>query len=186
MPSRPTDEELVGQWRRGDVQAFNAIVVRYRPGLWSFASRILEDKEEAKDALQEAFSNAFYNERQLREPKELKAWLFSIVKRQCFAILQTRRSDLMSNDVMDRDVILESSIDRDVLVAVREALKQLRDDRRDAILLFEVAGYDREYVGVILGISTRSVSRLLAQARRQMAEELRYLRKDTSGDGRQI
>ncbi len=85
------DEHLVERLRRGDETAFEVIYERHVHGLLSFCRHMLGSREEAEDAVQQAFAAAHRD--LLRDDREirLKVWLYAIARNRCVSMLRARR-----------------------------------------------------------------------------------------------
>jgi RNA polymerase sigma-70 factor (ECF subfamily) len=94
-----SDEELVRRARGGDRDAFARLVERYeRPGR-VVASAVLRSREEADDAVQDAFVAAFEKLNRLWSPSKFGAWFFQIVRRRALA---QRRSSTRKRAITTR------------------------------------------------------------------------------------
>ena len=78
-----TDAALVAQARSGDVEAFSRLVDRYYDDCTRFARRMLGNRHDAEDALQEAFVNAYRGLARYREQDAFRSWLYRIVVNEC-------------------------------------------------------------------------------------------------------
>lgn len=87
----PTDEDLVQSARDGDVSAVGLLFDRYRAPLYAVALSVLQDPDEAQDAVQDAFLVALSKFHELRDPSAAGGWLRSIVRNNCLMRLRTRR-----------------------------------------------------------------------------------------------
>src|SRR5687768_8757319 len=85
------DERLVEQVRRGNEAAFEAIFDRYHRGILAFARHMLSSAEEAEDAVQHTFIQAYDAMRRGDRELKLKAWLYTIARNRCLSVLRARR-----------------------------------------------------------------------------------------------
>jgi DNA-directed RNA polymerase specialized sigma24 family protein len=86
-----SDERLVARVRAGSEAAFATLFERYRGPLLSFCRHMLGSQEDAEDAVQLAFANAYRH--MLRTDRELRVrpWLYRIARNQCITTLRNRR-----------------------------------------------------------------------------------------------
>jgi RNA polymerase sigma factor (sigma-70 family) len=84
------DKTLVAAARRGDDSAWGVIYDRYGDKLHDHCHRILRDRDEAADALHDAFLAASRNLHQLRDPDRLRPWLYSICRHTSLRRLRAR------------------------------------------------------------------------------------------------
>ena len=78
-----TDAALVERARAGDVDSFGLLVDRYYGDCTRFARRMLGNRHDAEDALQEAFVNAYRGLGRYREQDAFRSWLYRIVTNEC-------------------------------------------------------------------------------------------------------
>lgn len=94
------DASLVEAARSGDGSAWAAIYDRYADRLHDHCHRILRDRDEAADALHDAFIAASRNLEQLRDPSRLRPWLYSICRHEALRRAK-RRSRVELTDEVD-------------------------------------------------------------------------------------
>jgi RNA polymerase sigma-70 factor (ECF subfamily) len=131
------DGELVRQARRGDRRAFGELVGRYRDMVYGVAYHYLGNVDDAQDAAQEAFVQAYGRLGQLREPEKFAPWLRRLV--QNLSVDHRRRRDrpvVVDTPCADRP--LERLTTR---LAVREALGRLSETVRLTVTLCYLGGY---------------------------------------------
>src|SRR5258705_299121 len=85
-----TDAELVARTCAGDADAFGRLVDRYYDDCTRFARRMLGNRDDAEDALQEAFVNAFRGLQRYRERDAFRGWLYRIVVNECRRLASRR------------------------------------------------------------------------------------------------
>ena len=92
------EEALIASARKGDVRAFNQLVLLYQSMAYNLAYRILNDPDAAADATQDAFISAFKAMRKFRGGS-FKAWILRIVTNACYD--QLRRKQRRPTDSLD-------------------------------------------------------------------------------------
>ena len=164
------DDHLVGQVRRGNEAAFEAIYERHVPGILSFCRHMLGSLEEAEDAVQHAFAAAHRD--LLRDEREirLKPWLYAIARNRCLSVLRARREQPQetldaSTEGLDDEV--ERRADLRELVA---DLHDLPEDQRAALVLFELRDLSHADVAAALGCEAANVKGLVFRARAGLIE----------------
>ena len=76
--------------QRGDTLAFNRLVLKWEKTVYNAALRMLQDREEAAEATQEAFLLAFKSIRRFRRDSKFSTWLYRIVLNYCLTRLKQR------------------------------------------------------------------------------------------------
>jgi RNA polymerase sigma-70 factor, ECF subfamily len=142
----------------------------------AYCLRRLPSREEAEDAAQHTFMNAFRGLRQGVVPRSEAAWLFKIAENVC---RERRRSAWRRNQlelVQDPDGMagLAASPQRthDELAGLADALAELPPNQQRAILLREWQGLSYREIAEQLGLSEAAVETLLFRARRSLARKL--------------
>ncbi len=160
------DSDLVARARDGDEQAFTLIVVRYQQSLGSYLFRLLGDEEVARDLIQETFLDAFRKLSSLRNPDQLRTWLYRIAINKSRGWRRRERLiqwlPLASSINRQQADDLETGESRD---AIRDTLAKLRTDQAIALLLHDLAGFKSEEVAEILSISTAAARKRITRGK---------------------
>ena len=132
------DEHLVERVRRGDEAAFEVIYERHVHGLLSFCRHMLGSREEAEDAVQQAFTAAHRD--LLRDDREirLKAWLYTIARNRCVSMLRARREQPDDRFETSTDGLTDQVQQRADLRELLDDLHDLPEDQRAALVLSEM------------------------------------------------
>src|SRR5687767_6609560 len=86
-----SDERLIAQLRRGNDAAFEALYNRHHAGVLSYCRHMLGSRDEAEDALQQAFVSAHADIVSSDKPIRFKAWIYTIARNRCLSVLRSRR-----------------------------------------------------------------------------------------------
>lgn len=148
LVNRSSDGHVVTRVLRGDVEAYAELVHRYRDRYARYAMHMLGNREDAEEALQDAFTRAYRSLCRCEDPERFGAWLFRILVNRC-RTLGARRGRRARTFVVDESALLDAAEDHPAdRTAWREeigrALAQLRAEQREAFLLkyVEDLGYD--------------------------------------------
>jgi RNA polymerase sigma factor (sigma-70 family) len=176
---------LINDARKGDLEAFNRLVLAYQDRVYSQAYRVLNDPQAADDATQEAFISAFKNLRSFRGGS-FRAWLLRIVTNACYDELRRRKRkpttsleplDDSGNEIesphwiADPGEMPEDSVVRSELgQAIQECLDRLPVDFRVVVVLVDVQGMDYLEAAEVIGKPLGTVKSRLARARGRMRE----------------
>ena len=145
---RSSDAPIVARVLRGDVEAYAELVGRYRDRYARFAMHMLGNREDAEEALQDAFIRAYRSVARCEDPERFGAWLFRILVNRC-RTLGARRGRRARTFVVDEAALLDAAEDHPAERSawreeISRALQRLRPDQREAFLLkyVEEMGYD--------------------------------------------
>lgn len=173
-----SDAVIVTRVLRGDVEAFAVLVERYRDRYARYAVHMLGNREDAEEALQDAFTRAYRSLARCEDPERFGAWLFRILVNRC-RTLGSRRGRRARTFVADEAAVLEAAEDHPAdRSAWREeidrALGQLRSEQREAFLLkyVEEIGYDEmsQMTGVGVSALKMRVMRACERLRELLSE----------------
>jgi RNA polymerase sigma-70 factor (ECF subfamily) len=153
-------------------QLFQSLVTQYADDVFRYAYWLSGNKPVAEDLAQETFLRAWKSIDKLNDPKAVKGWLFTIVRRENarrFERKQFDYSDFPSEEIPENKSHYDTSIEAHVL---REALKRLPVEYREPLLLQVEFGYSQKEIADHLGISVGGAGTRLFRARKQLKEML--------------
>jgi RNA polymerase sigma-70 factor (ECF subfamily) len=166
--------QLIYKAKRGDQQAFAALVRKYQGSVFRQAYAMVGDRMEAEDIAQDAFVKAFYAIKKLDNEYAFTSWLSRIVSNACYDHLKkaSRRKNVPLLD-HERKASRESPIERSqTRMTIRQALQKLSPDHREIIILRDVQGYTYNEIADILNIPVGTVKSRISIARTTLKEEL--------------
>ncbi len=167
-----TDGELVARALAGDRAAFGILVERYAASVRRVALAVLGDPDDADDAAQDALLAALTNLRQYDAARPFGPWLMRVVANA--ATDRRRRRRVRHTEPLDPrlaagGVAPDAETQRRALgQRLREALAQLPERRRIAVVLFDVEGYSHAEIAHVLGIPEGTVRSEVFHARRAL------------------
>jgi RNA polymerase sigma factor (sigma-70 family) len=160
---------------RGAV-ATHDLYERYAKQIHNFCLHQLGNREEAEDATQSTFLNAFRGLERGVEPEFESAWLFKIAHNVCLTRQRSsfRRRRVESPGDLDaiQDLLPSPQRDADELIRLTDALHGMPEQQRKALLLREWQGLSYKEIGEELELSQPAVETLLFRARRSLAQGL--------------
>jgi RNA polymerase sigma-70 factor (ECF subfamily) len=133
-----SDRTIVEQVLSGDVEAYARLVDRHYDRCARIAVRILGNREDAEEALQDAFLRAFRALEEYEHRERFAAWLTRILVNQCRTMLaRTRRREAVFLDVEPRELELavEGNGGSGAWPDLEHALAQLPLEQREAVVL---------------------------------------------------
>jgi RNA polymerase sigma-70 factor (ECF subfamily) len=178
----PSDEELVRRLATGDSWAKEALYRKHFGFVWSTALRLLGNRVEAEDVVQDAFLTAFDEFDALRDPNALGAWLLRITVHQVHRRYRRRKLlrvlglegrnavvglELLARDGCDPEVTLE-------LARLDKLLQDLPSAQRIAWMLRRVDGHSLEEVAVACDCSLATAKRRIKAADDQIRQDMEF------------
>lgn len=185
--SRPEDDErdLVRRARRGDREAFSALVQRYQSRVVGVARALVHNPDDAVELAQETFIRAFQNLAGFEGRSSFSTWLYRIASnlaidwrrretRYVVAHGEEAESELRKIPSGEGDSF-RSLVRDETSRKVREALKELTPEHREVILLREMEGLSYEEISEILNCPKGTVMSRLHYARSHLRSLLKGL-----------
>jgi RNA polymerase sigma-70 factor, ECF subfamily len=174
-PAQRRDLRLIERARDGDVDAFNDLVVHHQDHLWALVARMVPDRDQASDAVQEAFLSAYRNLARFRGGS-VRSWLGRIAINAAMDAQRARkRRPLQPYPELEDDSWQpragdDADPERTAVAAERSrvlatALAHITPDQRAAIVLFDVEGYDYQEIADLMGVSLGTVKSRIHRGR---------------------
>ncbi|MBP9501571.1 MAG: sigma-70 family RNA polymerase sigma factor [Candidatus Promineofilum sp.] len=176
------EESLIQQAQKGDIVAFNRLVVQHQEMVFNVAYRIMGDPDVAEDVAQETFITAYQSLRTFRGGS-FKSWLIRVATNRCYDELRRRkrRPQTSLDEIMDENesfAFLRSPNEGpeahrqrvELALAIEHCLKELPDDQRIATVLGDVEGYDYQEIATITRVSLGTVKSRLSRARARLRD----------------
>jgi RNA polymerase sigma factor (sigma-70 family) len=165
------DERLVEQLRRGNEAAFEVLYDRHHAGVLSYCRHMLGSRDEAEDALQQAFISAHADIVSSDKPIRFKAWIYTIARNRCLSILRARREQPSDDlDPVSTAGLSEEVQQRADLKELLADMHELPEDQRAALILSELGDLSHQEVSQVIGCEAAKVKSLVFQARSGLIE----------------
>ena len=186
MSERQADQELVSRAQDGDKRAFDLLVIKYQQKVAGLISRYLRDPNEIMDVAQDAFLKAYRALPGFRGESAFYTWLYRIaintVKNHLVAQGRRPPGDDVEAEVAEqmdfghrlRDVGTPESLllSEEIANTVQEALDDLPDDLRTAIVLRELEGLSYEEIANAMECPIGTVRSRIFRAREAIDKRL--------------
>ena len=166
-----SDAELAIRVSSGDRAAFEALYDRHARQLFSYCRHLLRSREDAEDALQQTFGKAYVALQKGDVPTELRAFLFTVARRECLTI-RRRAPAAAEGGVSERPAASPTAEveRREELRAIAADLAGLPPRQSEALVLTELAGLSHAEVAQTVGCDAVQVKALVFQARESLAK----------------
>jgi RNA polymerase sigma-70 factor (ECF subfamily) len=132
------------------------------------------DRDDAADALQEAFIRAYDSLASCRDPGRFKAWLFRIVSNQCHNVRKRRRGHL-SLDRGSEPAAKADSECTEIAEVLELAMKTLTEEQREAFVLKHVDGRSYAEIAELLGVGEDALKMRVYRARDELKKRIEEL-----------
>ena len=187
------ESELVTELRAGSETAFDWLVTHYHGPVYNLILSMLGDVSDAADGTQEVFLKAFRGIRTFRQGSSLKTWLYRIAIREALNHKRWFKRHLQKNVSIDagpeegRHTIeiedegatpFEQLAAHEIQDAVQNALQQIPQAFRSAVILRDLEGLSYEEIAEVLECSIGTVKSRILRGRRALKELLEPLLAD--------
>lgn len=175
------DAERIERILKGDSTAFRELVNRHKDYAFTLAYRILNSREDAEEAAQDAFVRAYNALASFNREAKFTTWLYRIVV-NCALTVQQRRK-MQTEDIDDAKILRGANDTTDALKQkeqkfyIQKALKLLSPDDVTMITLFYLKENSLEEIAEIVGIETNTVKVKLHRARKRLADAMQNILK---------
>ncbi len=172
------EQALIGSARRGNLDAFNTLVLHYQNGVYALAYRIMGEPAAAADAAQETFITAFRRLESYRGGS-FRAWLLRIATNICYDELRRRKrrpaellDDLPGAESDDgpplpaegetpEQAVQQAELNR----AIEQCIQALQLDQRSVLVLSDLEGLSYQEISEITGANLGTIKSRLSRAR---------------------
>jgi RNA polymerase sigma-70 factor (ECF subfamily) len=164
------DENAIEKCKNGEQEAFRHLVERYQRQAVSQATAILGSRDDAMDAAQEAFIDAFRALKRFDNSRPFYPWFYVLLRNRCFKLAARKRE--LAN--IDETVIVaaNSTGQSEDILALENALRSLNMEDREIITLKYFDGLNYNELAERLQIPKGTVMSRLFHARRKLQVQL--------------
>ena len=183
------DAMLMLRVKRGDRAAFAELVGKYRQPLFNFIFRTLRDEAETEDVAQNVFLQVYKSRARYRRTAKFSTWLFTIARNLCLNEIRRRsrhpaesleethaeHDDQPQRQYEDKKVFLptDNVLHGELARKIEEALDELPENQRTAILLCRQDELSYEEIAEILDCSLSATKSLIHRGRETLKEKLK-------------
>jgi RNA polymerase sigma-70 factor (ECF subfamily) len=183
------DEDLMVQYQRGEVRAFELLLSRHRRPVYNFIFRFIGDKETAEDLLQEAFLRVIKGADAYKRQAKFTTWLYTIARNLC--VDQTRRRkhrkhaslDAPMGTAEDSNTLLDvlpssemgsdrKTVNKELHDTMQRAIASLVDEQREVFLMREFLDMPFKQIAEVVGVPENTVKSRMRYALEKLRLEL--------------
>ena len=186
MTASDTDQQLVQRTQRGDLRAFDLLVLKYQGRIAALVSRYVSDAGEVEDVTQEAFIKAYRALGKFRGDSAFYTWLYRIAANAAknHLVAKGRRpgadATIQDAESFDEGGMLSESASPEALamggelaVVVESALNALPDELKAALMLREFDGLSYDDIADVLGCPVGTVRSRIFRAREAVDQRVK-------------
>ncbi len=183
------DAALMLRVKRGDRAAFTELVEKWKQPVMNFIFSTLRDETEAEDVAQNTFVQVWKSRARYERTAKFSTWLFTIARNLCLNEIRRRSrhpaesleethgetDDQPSRQFEDKNIRLatENVLHGELAKKIEEALAELPENQRTAILLCRRDEVSYEEIAEILGCSLSATKSIIHRGREALKEKLK-------------
>ena len=184
------DFELLVKVKKGDQQAFELLVRKYKMTVYNTIHSIIGNDQEADDIAQEVFLKVYTKADSFKGKSSFSTWLYRITVNRCVDELRKRNNKIISYEtefdeeekLKLKDVLASKEGDiteelkqKELQDIIQKAMNSLPEKYRIILTLKEIEGLSYTEISKIMKISLAKVKIWLFRARQKLKEELSFL-----------
>jgi RNA polymerase sigma factor (sigma-70 family) len=162
-------QELVDGCKNNDRVIQREVYDRYKDAMYTICYRILNNQEQALDALQEGFVQFYKSIHSFKAESTLGTWMKTIMVRSAYKLIEKNKLIFLDESHEDLSIAWPSTIDA---MDLEKAINTLPNGAKMAFLLAEVEGYSHKEIAEMLDISVGTSKSQLHAAKRKLQQLL--------------
>lgn len=185
-----SDEELIIEFQKEKVEAFNELVIRYKDKVVNFLYRYTGDRDEAEDLAQDAFVKLYRSKHLYKEIAKFSTWFYTIAinTAKTDARKKSRYNALSISDydpenekdyeipanVLAPDEVANAKIEN---YYIQKAINSLEDSFKEVIILRDIEDMDYEEIAQLTGLPLGTVKSRINRGREKLKKLLSEIYK---------
>jgi RNA polymerase sigma factor (sigma-70 family) len=179
------DQELIVGLKNGEEHAFHWLVNSHKDSLFRILFHILQNDQEAEDALQETFIKVYESIHTFRQESSLATWMNKIAVRKALGLLRKRKNlkrlqtflpwwipdDKKSINILDFHPEFAPE-NKEKAEAIFIAIASLPENQKIVFNLIRIQGMKYEEVSEIMGLGIKALESLMSRAKRNLQQKL--------------
>ena len=176
---------LIQKSQRGDMDAFEQLLLRYEKKVYTIAYKYMGNAEDASDLAQEALIKAYQSIGTFRGESSFGTWIGRITANKCLDELRKRKKlqttsldeeleleegSVQKEIVSERDTPEQHTIRQETVHYVQQKLQQMKEEDRMVLVLRELEGHSYEDIADMLNCSLGTVKSRISRARNYLKE----------------
>jgi RNA polymerase sigma-70 factor, ECF subfamily len=164
------DGAIIKRCLKGEWEAFRFLVERYQTQAVGHSLSILGNREDALDATQEAFVDAFQSLKKFDLSRKFYPWFYVLLRHRCYKLIGKRRE---AENIEDAEIIApQAGVSHEERIALERALGSLSREEREIVTLKYLDGLSYDEIAEYLEIPRGTVMSRLFYARKELQAKL--------------
>ena len=183
---KKTDEYYIREILKGDSGSFSQLVERYSHLAFSLSMKILNQREDAEEAAQDAFIKAYNSLGSFQSSSTFKTWFFRIVYNTSISKLRTRKNiEVKFEDVKISDSEIQATENaigqlntEDRQRYLQVGLERLEPEEQALLKMYYYDDFSMDEISLITSLTLSNVKVKIHRSRKKLLQELKSVLKD--------
>jgi RNA polymerase sigma-70 factor (ECF subfamily) len=180
-----TEIEIFRSIQKGDITSFELLYMEMQPKMYAFSRKFIDNPEEARDVVQEVFSEFWERKTKLDIKSSLKSYLFSMLHNKCLNIIRDKKTHeryasyaelkIKEAELLHYNAAFESHSSiylTDINTLLDKGIQDLPENCREIFILSRIKGLDNKQIADQLNLSIRTVENQIYRALKSLKENL--------------
>lgn len=174
LQNSQTNSKIETEFFRMDAWKYKQLILPLTDSLFRFARSILQDDEQAKDAVQDISLKLWEKRTALDEVENLKAFAMKSIRNLCLDEIRKRRNNIepdteLKSDLPEPYQVIEQT---DMSLRIKKMIAKLPEQQRTVIQLRDVEGFEIDEIAKTTGLTANAVTVNLSRARQKIREQI--------------
>ncbi len=179
------DEYYIREILKGDSGSFSHLVERYSHLAFSLSMKILNQREDAEEAAQDAFIKAYNSLNFFQNGSTFKTWFFRIVYNTSISKLRTRKNTevkieevkISDAEIMETEGAIKQLDTEDRQKYLNIGLGRLEPEERALLKMYYFDDFTMDEISIIAGLTVSNVKVKIHRSRKRLLQELKFVLK---------
>ncbi len=145
--------------------------------LLRFALHLIQDEEEARDAIQDIFLKLWQKRESLDQVENMEAFAMRMTRNRCLDLLRSKNAMTIGNHRLKQEKEEYQNLQREIELSetallIKKLISQLPDIQQTVMFLRDVEQYEYEEIAKITEMNVNAIRVVLSRARKKVREEL--------------
>lgn len=161
-------EEVVILAKKGDKEAFSRLIDYIKVDLYKIAKSRLQSEDDISDVIQETIICAYKSISKLKEPKNFKKWLITILVNKCKDSYKKKKQNSCQVALEEVNEVYAFAPKEFENIEISDILKNLNEDERLIITLYYLEDYTSKEIADILGMNENTIKTKVLRAKNKI------------------
>ncbi len=172
------EEDLIFKVAKGDQQALRTLILLYNSRLFSYAYGILQNYEDAEEAVAETFYQIWRSARNYRGDSRASTWIFGVCRNVIRNMLRKNKRHPFMFEIREEDAVVEEEVEPMEVELVVKALDRLPPIHREVLHLAYYEDMPYEEIAKVLGVPLNTVKTRVFNAKKKLLRTIEELKND--------